>query len=46
MQVCGKILVLQNAQKARELRQTFFFKFELSHKLQLLNVMRNIMFPQ
>jgi len=42
MRICGKILVLQlisYAQRARERRQTcFFLKFNLSNKLQFLNV--------
>jgi len=45
MRIVGKILVLRlmlYAQSAGEHRQTWFFlKFNLSHKLQLLNVQRN-----
>jgi len=42
MQICWKIVVLRHiSQRAREHRQAFFLKVNLSYKLQLLNVQRN-----
>jgi len=45
MRIYGKVFILRltsYAQPASECRQTgFFLKFNLSHKLQLLNVQHN-----